>query len=64
MRSNRDPLICECCQSPEALAVAYDLPTGKFVCPACGTRLRRERLQRIERGDGRRTSMRNSEDQG
>lgn len=48
--AKRDPLRCECCRHPGALAVAYDLPTGKFVCPACHLRLRRERLQQDEGG--------------
>lgn len=56
-RPKRDPLLCECCRRPGAVAVAYDLPTGKFVCPACHIRLRRERLQRAGGGDGQRMPM-------
>jgi hypothetical protein len=52
--AKRDPLRCECCRLPEALAVAYDLPSGKFVCPACHARLRRERLQQNEGRSGHR----------
>jgi len=52
MRTNRDPLVCESCRRPGALAVAYDLPTGKFVCSACHARLRRERLQQDESKPG------------
>lgn len=46
MNPKRDPLLCECCRRPEAQAVAYDLPTGKFVCAACHARLRRDRIRR------------------
>jgi hypothetical protein len=52
MRTNRDPLLCESCRRPEVLAVAYDLPTGKFVCSACHARLRRERLRQDESKPG------------
>lgn len=52
MRPKRDPLICECCRSSEA--VAYDLPTGLFVCSTCSARLRQERLQRAAARDGQR----------
>lgn len=62
-KPKRDPLICERCRNPEALAVAYDLPTGQFVCPACSAHLRRERLQRGERGAGHRGALRAPRDQ-
>lgn len=52
-KAERYPLICECCRSSEA--VAYDLPTGLFVCSACSARLRQERLQRAAARDGQRT---------
>jgi hypothetical protein len=58
----RDPLRCECCRQPDALAVAYDLPTGKFVCSACHARLRRERLQQNAGPPGHQAPARHSGD--
>ena len=58
-----DPLLCECCRRPEALVVAYDLPTGRFVCPACSARLRRERLRRACEGNDQGSSAPSRHDQ-